>query len=86
MYVSLNYVNPLVHFWLHHTVHCVENIYTLVRGSFLAGKGSWALSGCLTTESADYCILINEWAWLSLPGSGLVSWSHTLTQIQSSKG
>ena len=22
------------------------------------------LSGCLPTESADYCMLINEWAWL----------------------
>ena len=33
----------------------------LLGGSFLA---SWALSGCLPTERADYCILINEWAWL----------------------
>ena len=22
------------------------------------------LHGCMTTESADYCMLINEWAWL----------------------
>ena len=36
----------------------------LVGGSFLAGKAAWALSGCLTTESADYCVLVNEWAWL----------------------
>ena len=36
----------------------------LVGGSFLAGKAAWALSGCLTTESADYCILVNEWVWL----------------------
>ena len=33
-------------------------------GSFLAGKASWAPSGCLPTESADYCILVNEWTWL----------------------
>ena len=33
-------------------------------GSFLAEKASWALSGCLLIESADYCILVNEWAWL----------------------
>ena len=38
----------------------------LVRGSFLAGKVAWALSGCLTTESADYCMLVNKWAWLRL--------------------
>ena len=25
----------------------------LVGGSFLAGKAAWALSGCMTTESAD---------------------------------
>ena len=33
----------------------------LVGGSFLAGKAAWALSGCLTTESTDYCMLVNEW-------------------------
>ena len=33
----------------------------LLGGSFLAWK---AQSGCLTTESADYCMLVNEWAWL----------------------
>ena len=22
------------------------------------------LSGCLTAASADYCMLLNEWAWL----------------------
>ena len=37
----------------------------LSGGSFLAGKASWALSGCLPIESADYCMLVNEWAWLS---------------------
>ena len=36
----------------------------LIGGSFLAGKVAWALSMCLTTESAHYCMLINEWAWL----------------------
>ena len=29
-------------------------------GSFLAGKASWALSGCLPIESADHCMLVNE--------------------------
>ena len=33
-----------------------------VGGSFLAGKIAWTLSGCMTTESADHCMLINEWA------------------------
>ena len=33
-------------------------------GSFLAGKASWALSGCLPIESADHCMLANEGAWL----------------------
>ena len=36
----------------------------LLGGSFLTGKASWAPSGCLPTESADYCMLVNEWAWL----------------------
>ena len=138
-----NPLNPIVHFWLHHTAHCAEparyarwscvsrkggtggsgwghpqgdmhmvaarlgcqsamnscpgcmdrlrnryshlvggsflagkvascpscmnrlrNRYShLVGGSFLAGKVAWTLSGCMTTESADYCMLVNEWAW-----------------------
>ena len=37
----------------------------LAGGSFQAGKVAWALSGCLTTKSANYCMLVNEWAWLS---------------------
>ena len=36
----------------------------LVLDSILARKAAWALSVCLTTESADYCKLINEWVWL----------------------
>ena len=28
-------------------------------------KHYWkTLSGCMTTESADYCMLVNEWTWL----------------------
>ena len=38
----------------------------LVGGSFQAWKAAWTLSGCLTTKSADYRMLVNEWAWLSL--------------------
>ena len=41
---------------------CMNNS-TLTVGSFLAGKAVWAMSGWLPTDSADYCILINEWAW-----------------------
>ena len=33
----------------------------LVGGLFLAGKAVLALSTCLTNESADYCLLVNEW-------------------------
>ena len=36
----------------------------LSGGSFLAEKASLALSGCLPIESADYCMLVNEWAYL----------------------
>ena len=35
-----------------------------VGGSFLAGKSAWTLSRCLTTESADCCMLVTEWMWL----------------------
>ena len=40
-----------------------ETLLSPCRGSFLAGKAVWALSGCMTTESADYCMFVNEWAW-----------------------
>ena len=36
----------------------------LAWGSFLAGKAAWTPRVCMTTESADYCMLVNEWAWL----------------------
>ena len=36
----------------------------LVGDSVLAGKPACALSGCLTTKSSDYCILVYEWVWL----------------------
>ena len=38
-----------------HYSHCVE-------GWFLARKVAWAQSRCITTESADYCMFVNEWA------------------------
>ena len=36
----------------------------LVGGWFLARKAAWALSGCMTTDSAGYCMVVNEWVWL----------------------
>ena len=34
----------------------------LVEGWFLARKAAWVLSGCMATDSADYYMLVNEWA------------------------
>ena len=34
------------------------------RGGGGVEKAAWALNGCLTNENADYCRLINDWAWL----------------------
>ena len=33
----------------------------LVGGRFLARKGARALSECMTTNSADYCMFVIEW-------------------------
>ena len=30
----------------------------------MARKAAWTLSGCTTTESTDYYMLITEWVWL----------------------
>ena len=35
----------------------------LVEGWFLARKAVLGLSGCMTTDDADYCMLVNEWVW-----------------------
>ena len=35
----------------------------LVGGWFLARKAAWAPNGCTAIDSADYCVLVNEWAW-----------------------
>ena len=37
----------------------------LSGGSFLAENTSLALSGCLPIKSADHCMLVNEWVWLT---------------------
>ena len=53
----------------------------LSGGSFLAGKASWALSGCLPIESADHCMLVNEGAWLenaTLTFQGVHFWQGRL--------
>ena len=54
--------------WTNSCPGCIDRLRKrychLVGVSFLAGKAAWALNGCLTTESADYCMLVNEWVWL----------------------
>ena len=43
---------------------CMDRLYkTLLspcRGLISARKAAWALSRCMTTESADYCMFVNE--------------------------
>ena len=47
--------------WANYCPGCMDRLKNhLVGGSILAGKAPWALSGCLTTKSADYCMLVNE--------------------------
>ena len=41
-----------------------KHYFRLVEGWFLARKAAWALSGSMTTNSADYYMVISEWAWL----------------------
>jgi len=47
--------------------HCMDKLIKhyshLVESWFLARKTAWAVTGCMTTDSADYCMLVNEWAW-----------------------
>ena len=56
----------------------------LVGDLFLAGKVAWAQSGCMTTESADHCMLVNEWAWLGTP-VGLLRLEVNLSSVLGSE-
>ena len=44
----------------------------LAGGWFLARKAAWALSGYMATNSAAYCMLVNEWVWLKVTRQGEV--------------
>ena len=54
--------------WVNSQTGCMNRLIKCypyqLGGSFLSGKASLALSRCLPSEDADYCMLINEWAWL----------------------
>ena len=57
----------------------------LAEGWFLARKAAWSLSGCMTTNSADYYMLVNDWVWsksrdclLSQKWTWVQFWSHSL--------
>ena len=41
----------------------LERYFQLVEGWFLARKATLAVSGLMTTDSADYCMLVNKWVW-----------------------
>ena len=54
----------------------------LVGGSFLAGKVAWTLSGCMTTKSADYCMLVNEWETKSADYCMLINeWAWSRSRV-----
>ena len=38
--------------------------YSHLRGVWQGRLHAWTLSGYLPNENADYCMFINEWAWL----------------------
>ena len=51
--------------WANSRPDCMDRLRSkilLLEGWFLAKKAAWAVSGCMTTDSAEYCKLVNEWA------------------------
>ena len=42
-------------------------------GLISSNEAALALSRCMTTENAEYCMLINEWAWLIKIASLLIN-------------
>ena len=40
-----------------------KHYFHLVEHWFLARKAAWALTGCLATDSAEYCKLVKKWVW-----------------------
>ena len=53
----------------------------LSGGSFLAGKASWALSGCLPIESADHCMLVNPLGPIAPKGARLTLYSFVASHF-----
>ena len=48
---------------------CMDRLrkrYSHLLGGSFPGKAAWTLSGCMATESADYCMLVNVWARVCL--------------------
>ena len=71
----LGYVNRLRKHYSH-----------LLESSYLTGKASQALSGCLPTKNADHCMLVNEWAWLRQEYELLVKVTSLLIKPDSALG
>ena len=40
-----------------------KHYFHLAEHWFLARKAAWALTGCLATDSVEYCKLIKKWVW-----------------------
>ena len=50
--------------WTTSCPDCMDRLRKyLVEGWFPARTAAWALSGYMATDSADHCMLINEWLW-----------------------
>ena len=41
----------------------LETLCSPCRGWFLARKATLALNRCMVNDSANYCMLVNEWVW-----------------------
>ena len=76
--------------WVTSHPDCIDRLskhYSqLVEGWFLARKAALAMSGCMNTASVDYCMLVNEWAWLRSQVSLLVLELDTGSVLESELG
>ena len=73
---SVNPLNPIVHFWLHHTAHCAEKIVSarLRAGSASAERVGQGEVGGVTSRLLGLA-LKSPWLALGGPPPALTAWT-----------
>ena len=73
--VLINPLNPIVHFWLHHTAHCVEKIVSVPAERVGQGEVGGVICRVLCTLWLLGLALKRPWLALGGPPPALTGWT-----------